>query len=85
MDHIVRYGLGSRIGRSATPVAVGNCGRLGKVTNCQAVMFVAYVSLLGRALVDKRLYLPGSWTSDAGAVQRRGCLGSAGAIARSLS
>ena len=26
MDHIVRHGLGSRIGRSATPVAVGNRG-----------------------------------------------------------
>ena len=26
--------------------------------------FLAYVSPLGRALVDKRLYLPESWTSD---------------------
>ena len=25
---------------------------------------LAYVSPLGRALVDKRLYLPESWTSD---------------------
>ena len=40
------------------------CGRLGKVANCQAGMFLAYVSPLGRALVDKRLYLPKSWTSD---------------------
>ena len=40
------------------------CGRLGKVPNCQAGMFLAYVSPLGRALVDKRLYLPESWTSD---------------------
>ena len=29
-------------------------------------MFLAYVSPLGRALVDKRLYLPESWTSDPG-------------------
>ena len=29
-------------------------------------MFLAYVSPLGRALVDKGLYLPESWTSDAG-------------------
>ena len=42
------------------------CGRLGKVANCQAGMFLAYVSPLGRALVDKRLYLPESWTSDPG-------------------
>ena len=27
-------------------------------------MFLAYVSPLGRALVDKRLYLPESWTKD---------------------
>ena len=40
------------------------CGRLGKVANCQARMFLAYISPLGRALVDKRLYLPESWTSD---------------------
>ena len=36
----------------------------GKVANCQGGMFLAYVSPLGRALVDKRLYLPKSWTSD---------------------
>ena len=45
-------------------VARQYCGRLGKVANCQAGMFLAYVSPLGRALVDKRLYLPESWTSD---------------------
>ena len=39
-------------------------GRLGKVANCQAGMFLAYVSPLGRALVGKRLYLPVGWTSD---------------------
>ena len=38
-------------------------GRLGKVANCQGGMFLAYVSPLGRALVDKGLYLPESWTS----------------------
>ena len=38
--------------------------QMGKVANCQAGMFLAYVSPLGRALVDKRLYLPESWTSD---------------------
>ena len=35
------------------------------MANCQAGMFLAYVSPLGRTLVDKRLYLPESWTSDA--------------------
>ena len=51
-------------GKKSVGVALKYCGRLGKATNCQAGMFLAYVSPLGRALVDKRLYLPESWTSD---------------------
>ena len=53
-------------GRRSAGVARQHCGKLGKVANCQAGMFLAYVSPLGRALVDKRLYLPESWTSDKG-------------------
>ena len=53
-------------GRKSAGVARQYCGRLGKVANCLAGMFLAYVSPLGRALVDKRLYLPESWTSDSG-------------------
>ena len=41
-------------GRKSAGVARQYCGRLGKVANCQAGMFLAYVSPLGRALVDKR-------------------------------
>ena len=51
-------------GRKSVGVARQYCGRLGKVANCQAGMFLAYISPLGRALVDKGLYLPESWTSD---------------------
>ena len=51
-------------GRKSVGVARQYCGRVGKVANCQAGMFLAYVSPLGRALVDKGLYLPESWTSD---------------------
>ena len=51
-------------GRKSVGVARQYCGRLGKVANCQAGMFLAYVSPLGRALVDKGLYLPESWVSD---------------------
>ena len=51
-------------GRKSVGVARQYCGRLGKVANCQGGMFLAYVSPLGRALVDKGLYLPESWTSD---------------------
>ena len=53
-------------GRKSVGVARQYCGRLGKVANCQAGMFLAYVSPLGRALVDKGLYMPESWTSDPG-------------------
>ena len=53
-------------GRKSVGVARQYCGRLGKVANCQAGMFLAYVSPLGRALVDKRLYLPESWISESG-------------------
>lgn len=34
------------------------CGRLGKVENCQIGVYLAYVSGVGHALVDMRLYLP---------------------------
>ena len=60
-------------GEESVGVARQYCGRLGKVANCQAGMFLAYVSPLGRALVDKGLYLPESWTSDKDGVRRRVC------------
>ena len=48
------------------------CGALRKIANCQAGVFLAHVGPRGRALVDKRLYLPKEWTSDdAGALLRR--------------
>ena len=50
-------------GRKPVGVARQYCGRLGKVANCQAGMFLACVSPLGRALVDQGLYLPESWIS----------------------
>ena len=59
-------------GRKSAGVARQDCGRLGKVANCQAGMFLAYVSPLGRALADKRLYLPESWTSDSGRCESAG-------------
>lgn len=39
-------------------------GTSGKIDNCQLGVFVAYVSSAGRALVDRELYLPVSWTDD---------------------
>jgi SRSO17 transposase len=37
-------------------------GTAGKITNCQLGVFLAYASPRGRALVDRELYLPRSWT-----------------------
>jgi SRSO17 transposase len=39
-------------------------GTAGRIENCQLGVFLAYVSPLGRALFDRELYLPASWTGD---------------------
>jgi SRSO17 transposase len=40
------------------------CGTVGRVTNCQIGVFLAYASVKGQSLLDRALYLPESWTSD---------------------
>ncbi|MFH8574357.1 IS701 family transposase [Streptomyces sp. NPDC017993] len=40
-------------------------GTAGRTENCQIGVFAAYASPKGRALVDRELYLPKSWTGDA--------------------
>ncbi len=37
------------------------CGRLGKVENCQAGVYLAYAGGGDAALIDRRLYLPKEW------------------------
>ncbi|MGK7235827.1 IS701 family transposase [Streptomyces hygroscopicus] len=39
-------------------------GTAGRTENCQIGVFAAYATVRGRALVDRELYLPKSWTSD---------------------
>jgi SRSO17 transposase len=39
-------------------------GTAGKVDNCQLGVFLAYASAKGRAMIDRELYLPESWTDD---------------------
>ncbi len=39
-------------------------GTAGRTENCQIGVFAAYASARGRALVDRDLYLPKSWTED---------------------
>ena len=52
-------------GVKSVGVARQYCGALGRIANCQAGVFLAHVGPRGRALADKRLYLPEEWTSDA--------------------
>jgi SRSO17 transposase len=51
-------------GEASCGVARQWCGRLGKLDNCQAGVFVAYAGRRGCALVDARLYLPLDWVED---------------------
>jgi SRSO17 transposase len=53
-------------GRKSVGVQRQYSGTLGRVDNCQIATFLAYVtSNRDRVLIDRRLYLPRSWTDDA--------------------
>ncbi|MFD6187677.1 IS701 family transposase [Streptomyces goshikiensis] len=39
-------------------------GTAGRTENCQIGTFLAYASPTGRALIDRELYIPTSWTED---------------------
>jgi SRSO17 transposase len=60
-------------GKESVGVKRQYCGQLGKTANCQAGVFVAYASTHGYALLDRRLYLPEDWFSDAYAERRADC------------
>ncbi len=51
-------------GTRSAGVARQYSGTAGKVDNCQLGVFLAYGSARGRALVDRELYLPSSWTEN---------------------
>ena len=60
-------------GAASVGVARQYCGSLGKVENCQVGVFAAYASRQGYALVDKRLFIPESWFTDADQERRTTC------------
>ena len=39
-------------------------GMAGRVENCQVGVLLSYASVRGRALIDRRVYLPRSWADD---------------------
>jgi SRSO17 transposase len=51
-------------GTSSCGVQRQYTGSAGKITNCQIGVFAAYVSDRGHAFIDRRLYLPRSWTDQ---------------------
>ena len=60
-------------GHDSVGVARQYCGALGKVENCQVGVFAAYASPYGYALVDKRLFMPEPWFTDAYVRRRSKC------------
>lgn len=51
-------------GRSSAGVQRQYTGTTGKIDNCQLGVFLTYHTRYGRALIDRELYLPKSWTDD---------------------
>ncbi len=60
-------------GKDSAGVARQDCGTLGKVGNGQVGVFAAYASRQGYALVDKRLFLPEAWFTEAYTTGRTKC------------
>jgi SRSO17 transposase len=54
------------IKKGARSAGVGRqyTGTTGKIDNCQIGVFLAYATDIGRALIDRELYLPKAWTDD---------------------
>jgi SRSO17 transposase len=57
-------------GTKSAGVARQYSGTAGRIENCQIGVFLAYTSVHGRAFLDRELYLPQGWVSDA--ERRRG-------------
>jgi len=53
-----------KCGRKSVGVARQYCGALGKVANCQVAVYLAYAGNGNHTLLDTRLYLPETWTTD---------------------
>ena len=60
-------------GQNSIGVARQYCGTIGKVDNCQVGVFAAYASEQGYALVDKQLFIPQKWFTDAYFERRTKC------------
>jgi len=61
-------------GTHSAGVARQWCGATGKKDNCQAGVFLGYASRKGATLLDRRLYLPAAWFTEAYADRWQACL-----------
>ena len=52
-------------GEHSVGVARQYSGAAGRIENSQVGVFIAYASRFGQTLIDRRLYLPESWATDA--------------------
>lgn len=59
-------------GRKSAGVQRQYSGTAGRVENCQIGVFLAYASPRGRTLLDRELYLPEAWATDAARRQEAG-------------
>src|SRR3982751_6903544 len=53
-------------------------GTTGKIDNCQIGVFLAYATPAGRALIDRELYVPRTWTEDRDRARAAGIGGDVG-------
>lgn len=60
-------------GRHSVGVARQWCGATGKRDHCQAGVYLGYASRQGYTLLDRRLYLPEAWFTDAYRDRWRAC------------
>ncbi|WP_422397446.1 IS701 family transposase [Streptomyces acidiscabies] len=51
-------------GDKSVGVAHQHCGTTGDVRNCQVMVMLTYAAARGHTFLDRRLYLPQSWTKD---------------------
>lgn len=51
-------------GEQSVGVQVQYYGTTGHLENCQVGVFMSYISAQGHTLIDRRLYLPRSWTEE---------------------
>ena len=60
-------------GKNSAGVKRQYCGRLGKVENCQSVVFAAYSGNKGYGILERKLYLPKEWFESEYEERRKNC------------